>query len=176
MQYTIDPLSRELTQIGGEIEENLRQANYIELVKAHRVLQYLVLPSFGNYVSVDIFRNSDNSLIAAQTTWRYDLDALAFLNPRARIKYPNPFSPSMEAKEIETAPEPLQTMLDRLAALQLPLGVNVPTMGIDGTRYEIAFGHKPPSCRLCYWHELPDSWSQLSPHLKPLQQLATPGE
>lgn len=160
-------LAPELFQILHQMTQDLRNRRFLpEGTRERPVAQILVLPSFGNYQAWDVLEEHKRSYApleyhAYQTTWRCDVDREAFETPVARLKYPRPFVPTVEAIQADLKTDELNEHLQRLATISVPLFSPTEGMWRDGTVYELAVGGFF-RCGRVRWHcEMPKEWEPL---------------
>ena len=165
--------------------DGLRLGTYIDRHHSVPVCQLLILPSFENAVSWDVIRVAHRRAGAQarlyRSCWRMDIDLHAMSSPVERLKYPRPYSPTVEANWVVIDRSRVEVILARLRTAPIPLAVVGPRMGCDGTAFELSVGESFCNARISWWGDMPKEWQQLQPIVAELEQLfeqawATPGE
>jgi hypothetical protein len=94
-----------------------------------------------------------------------DVDGDAMRSPVERLKYPRPYSPTIEVNWVLVDRGRVEAILARLREIPIPLVVNH-RVGLDGTTVELSVGNT----RISWWQDLPEEWQALGPVIVDLTQ------
>jgi hypothetical protein len=162
----------ELAVIRRAVVMRFRERAYFNSSRSKPILQYLAVPVFGNPCCLDSLRRTqDREIIVQRTCWRWDLDVEAFSSPVERQRHPRPFEPTIESIILDVDVERLEAALARLSRSNVPLAFENPAKGVDGVSYELELGTFWASCRLRWWHTMPEQWSSLRKFVDEIQHL-----
>ena len=144
----------------------VRQGAMPVAIGLKRLFQILALPSFDGLLGWEIFqkvsRSNEKSCFAVRTLWCRDEDAAKLESPIERLKYPRDLEPTIRAETIELDTVIVDSFLDRLKAIRIPIFLDNPRFGTDGTCYEFSFGQLFLGVRYRWWEEPPNEWKPLS--------------
>ncbi|MBI2827408.1 MAG: addiction module protein [Planctomycetia bacterium] len=155
--------------------EGFRRGAYIGKHPSLSVCQLLILPSFENAVSWDVVhvtaRRADPHTRLYRSCWRMDIDEQAMRSPVERMKHPRPYTPTVEVDWVLIDGEHVESILARLRTFRVPLAVANPSVGCDGTTFELFVGEFFCNARICWWCDLPEEWRELQPVITDLEHL-----
>jgi hypothetical protein len=130
-----------------------------------RELHVLVLPSFDDCRSYEYFQphgGIGDMAVAVRTVWRREVDLAKLRNPVDRLRYGigNRLSPTLEHTEMTGVSKSLEQLLEMAKGLRIPAAVESTAFGVDGTTYQLSFGHLPLS-QFSWWGSVPVGWERL---------------
>jgi hypothetical protein len=169
----MDPeLSNEWTALQFMMRDRLRSKKYVDLFGYTELLQYAVFPSFENPWSWDILQKTHGDDVAVwKTTWRFDIDNVAFSSPIERLKHPRPFKPTVESLRLDVDHQSACEVLERFYGLSVPMHASGHLIGLDGTSYELQIGSSFCACHLKWWVEIPKTWESIKGPICELERL-----
>lgn len=154
--------------------QHLRSRGHILRSRHHPLLQYLVRPSLTDTWCIDFVRTGDKPG-AFCTVWETTTDIHAFTSPIERLKHPDPFVPTIASTRIAVDCGKIESMLDRLGRIQLPLKEPTHSISIDGVAYELQIGDGWSGILLQWHNVLPDEWPpELRDLLAEIHEMANP--
>ncbi len=144
--------------------ELLRRGNTSSSLKVRQLFQLLELPSFEAPSSWEICedRKTENRHFVIHRIWHKDSDLNKFETPTIRLRYPRPLLPTIEFHQYPIEADWVEATLVALKSLVINVMVDFETIGLDGTRYEVAFDNNMVQARYNWWHEPPDCWQNLN--------------
>lgn len=148
-----------------------------------RVAQFVTLPSFAPCDSLDILRvigavraisldqpilprmEPDHHLVV-RTRWRMDIDEQKLETPlkvlAERFRQRGSPKPTIETETRHLSTDRVEAIRQRLLKIAVPLPLQPPSLGADGTSYELRIGSYAPEMVLCWWCDAPPGWKPLT--------------
>jgi len=153
-------------QQSGEFEELTKRAmDQLRQGSSHVgyrcELQALLLPSTGDCIGYEIFtqvRRAGDPVLAVKTVWKRTQDQQKFESPLARMKYGARLEPTLSHTKIPVSHDYVSALLERASNLAVQVRVPVPSLGLDGTSYELAVGDYWAVARFHWWESPPNGW------------------
>jgi hypothetical protein len=152
----------------------LRNCKRIPLERYVPQCQFLILPSFDDPVSWDIvqtYADGDFKTHLYRTTWCSIHDLQTLESPEERSKPAGSYRPTFKSQRVLVDVEQLTSIVSRLQAIRIPLGMTDETMGLDGVDFELAMNGSIWSTRIQWWCDLPPEWQELKPAVTDLEKL-----
>ena len=165
----------EFYAIREEAYNGLQSGKYIDRFRSVSVCRYLILPSFENPVSWDVIRvvarRAEAQTRLYRSCWRMDIDQQAMRSPIERLKHPRPYTPTIEVNCVSIDRNQVEAVLSQIRFKPIPLAIEHPPAGCDGTSFELALGDFFCNARIRWWCDLPTEWKDLKPVVAELKQL-----
>lgn len=117
----------------------LHQLRSGELLPPHKthVVQFLVLPSFDDVISLDIV-GSEEVLTAIRTTWKVNEDRVRFRDPPTFLKRRHEDKTALHSHTVDCAEPMLKGLIDLLGTIAEPKCLrNSKIVQLDGVSYEL---------------------------------------
>jgi hypothetical protein len=126
-----------------------------------RLMQVLVLPSFRACAAYElcVSRAGEREQYSyACSTWDLESDRMRFASPLERLRYPVRNAPAIDRREAPADVNDARRLLAETKPLRIPVALDAPCLGTDGTSYEVAFGGSLREFRLRWWEDTPPEW------------------
>jgi hypothetical protein len=151
----------------------LRCGQHIARSPLSVICQLLVLPSFEDAIRWDVVEASSppngRQLHLQRTIWRMEVDSGAFRSPIERLKHPRPYLPTIETGIVNVNSARLDSILSQFRTIRIPLAVEDPQSGLDGTAFELRLGGPFCSARIAWRCNLPNEWREFHPVVRDLE-------
>ena len=165
----------EFMALRDTVVDGMREQRWIGHVRGTPICQLMILPSFEDMVCWDAIDahvgRQTTEMRLYRTCWLQEVDGEALNSPVERMKHPRPYPPSLEIGSVPIDKDKLQAIVARAIATPVPLAVAEAPLGLDGTNFELAFGHFFCQARLAWWCDLPQEWQALTPLVADLSSL-----
>ncbi|MCC6359387.1 MAG: hypothetical protein IT450_11650 [Phycisphaerales bacterium] len=139
------------------------------------MIQFLELPTFGDWIAWDVVEDStnDHSLTIHRTTWRRQRDLEILTSPVERMKYGRDYAPTIDTRSAVVPLAGIEQVRRQFAETELLLLADSTTIALDGTSFELALAARgrESSVRLCWHNELPAAWAEIVPAVASLRGL-----
>jgi hypothetical protein len=159
-------LLKEWLDLREEAVERIRKGSNTDAVGVARLFQIVVLESFDNSTGWEIYRKisptNAKSYFAVRTCWQRDRDATKFETPIERLKHHSTLMPTLVTRQIELPDEEVESIINKLKAVSIPVFIEIETIGTDGTSYEFSFDEYFVSGIYRWWETPPAPWKPLS--------------
>jgi hypothetical protein len=139
------------------------------------VMRMIVLPSFQAAekweVCCDNSGDSGEKYFAALTRWEREADMEKFRTPVERLKHPRELAPTFTILRFDLNAHRAGYWLERFSALSVTPLPKESSIGLDGTSFELEFGHVLFSgSRFLWWNDGPPAWRELTEGVRELLQ------
>lgn len=155
----------ELRSVEVMVKRSLRDCAYLERLAGIQLIQFLELPTFGDWIAWDVAEDStnDHSLTIHRTTWRRERDLEILTSPVERMKYGRDYAPTIDTHSAAVPRDAIEQVRRHFGETKLLLLAESATIGLDGTSFELALAARgrESSVRLCWHNELPAAWAPI---------------
>jgi hypothetical protein len=172
----------ELATLQDLAQRALEHPDLLEPRASHQVLRLWRDPAFGNPTTWAVYelqagasssRSSHLSpqLVLRAVTWdrRHDLER--FADPLQGIREGFSAPPTMHLRDGQIARKPVDSWLEEVRQMSIPVLGVVPSKGLDGEFWGIEVDQPFLLVRLQWWEEGPTEWAPFTQAVVRLQQL-----
>lgn len=130
-------------------------------------VRYLILPSFDPSQSYEVWCRSTRSappeFIAAETTWRSDLDMAKFQSPVERLRHPRHLEPTIAHRTGTIYRAGIESVIANLKSLKVAVEPGAAHFGLDGVTYELQVWESSfTRSSFTWWFGPPEPWKELA--------------
>lgn len=138
------------TKFRAGVLQQLRSAKHIPPeVHPCRRGQYLVLPTFGEVICIDIV-DSGGRVSATRTVWSVEKDQLRFRDPVEFLRHRADESVSIQTEPLDWPELGLTQVVSRLQEFSRPTMAESSHVQLDGVAFELVFSDMEKTWRLAW--------------------------